>query len=114
MSAVICLVTCINKLLQMDLTDSALSSQNTSPSQDPAEFHRLAKEVSSQASVLASHQRQLVKLTSLTEELVRSVQALTPQMAAANQAPVPTVPVPPLPVVSTTSNNPRLSLPEKN
>ncbi|KAL0150647.1 hypothetical protein M9458_054064, partial [Cirrhinus mrigala] len=65
----------------MDPTASDSSSQKTSPTQDPAAVFHLANEVSMQASVLATHQQQLQKLTSLTEELVRSMQALTASLA---------------------------------
>lgn len=74
-------------------------------------MYRLTSEVSSQASMLAAHQQQLVKLTSLTEELVRSMQALTTQATAA--APSAASPGHPAQTVSTSSNNPRLSLPDK-
>ncbi|XDV26708.1 hypothetical protein PO909_030346 [Leuciscus waleckii] len=86
-------------------------SQKTSPAQDPAAMHQLTTEVSNQASVLLVHQQQLEKLTSLTEDLVRSMQDLSAQFAAAAQTAAP--PVQPSPSASTSSNNPRLSLPDK-
>lgn len=113
MTVYLCWLTCVNKILQMDPTASASSSQKTSPKQDPADFHRLASEVSSQANVLAAHQQQLVKLTALTEELVRSVRALSSPSMAENQAPSPAAPAPVPPAVSSNLNQPKLSLPEK-
>lgn len=113
MTVFLCWLTCVNKILQMDPTASASSSQKTSPKQDPADFHRLSSEVSSQANVLAAHQQQLVKLTALTEELVRSVQALSSPSTAENQALSPAAPAPVTPAVSNNTNQPKLSLPEK-
>ncbi len=68
--------------------DSAL--QKTSPDIDPAVFYRFTTEVSAQATVLATKKQQLNHLTSLTEELVRSLRALhlpAPSMNASPQNP---------------------------
>ncbi len=56
------------------INDSSL--QKTSPDFDPAAFYHFSTEVSAQASVLATHQQQLNRLTSVTEELVKTLQAL--------------------------------------
>lgn len=56
------------------LSESLL--QKTSPSPDPAAIHQLSTELTAQASVLAAHQQQLHRLTSLTEELVKTLQTL--------------------------------------
>lgn len=61
--------------------------------------------------MLADHQQQLVKLTSQTEELVRSMQALTTQAAAS--APPTASLVQPVQSMSLPTSNPRLSLPDK-
>jgi len=95
----------------MDLHASDSASQKTSPIQDPAAMHHLASELTTQANILASHQQQLVKLTTLTEQLVKSVQLLTPPAGAAAIPSAESDPSPP--VVGNSSNNPRLSLPEK-
>ncbi len=85
--------------------------QKTSPDIDPAVFYRFTTEVSAQATVLATQQQQLNYLTSLTEELVRSLRALllpAPSMNASPQNPPP-------PASSTASMtvSPRLAFPEK-
>ncbi|KAG1927373.1 retrotransposable element [Pimephales promelas] len=69
----------------MDPHASASPLQKTSPTQDPAAMHHLASELSTQANILASHQQQLVKLTTLTEQLVKSVQ-FTGDSSAADYA----------------------------
>ncbi len=95
--------------LHMDpiATDSSL--QKTSPDFDPAAFYHFTTEVSAQASVLATHQQQLNRLTSLTEELVKTLQALHLQ-ASNSSAPPPS----PLPAHATsTTASPRLAFPEK-
>ena len=102
-----------NKYLQMDPTVSASPSQKTSPHQDPADFSRLASEVSNQANVLTAHQQQLVKLTTLTEKLARTVQSLSLPNATENQTSNPAAPASAPPVVSNNSIQPKLSLPEK-
>ncbi|KAL0147880.1 hypothetical protein M9458_056801, partial [Cirrhinus mrigala] len=83
----------------------------TSPTQDPAAVFHLAHEVSLQASMLATHQQQLQKLTSLTEELVHAMQALATSSAA--QAQPTAAPAPPPPPTPTPAINTRLSLPDK-
>ncbi len=60
--------------MDRNVTDPSL--QKTSPEIDPAVFYHFTTEVSAQASALASHQQQLSRLTSLTEELVKTLQAL--------------------------------------
>ncbi|KAL0198667.1 hypothetical protein M9458_007207, partial [Cirrhinus mrigala] len=92
--------------------------QMTSPSQDPAALHRVVTEVSRQANVLLTHHQQLDNITTTTEELVRSVQALTQAVnRLTTPANPPTAaaapPSPPAPAVATaTSSAARLSLPE--
>ncbi len=71
-------------------TDSVL--QKTSPDIDPAVFYRFTTDVSAQATLLATQQQQLNHLTSLTEELIRSLRALllpAPSMNASPQNPPP-------------------------
>ncbi|KAL0162424.1 hypothetical protein M9458_041820 [Cirrhinus mrigala] len=103
------------KRLQMD-PQASESSQKTSPPQDPAAVFQLAHELSRQGSLVATHQQQLEKLTSLTEELVRSVQALTlitttqAQGPSTPAAPAGVAPAPPTPVPAINS---RVALPEK-
>ncbi|KAL0166971.1 hypothetical protein M9458_038815, partial [Cirrhinus mrigala] len=103
------------KRLQMD-PQASESSQKTSPPQDPAAVFQLVHELSRQGSLVATHQQQLEKLTSLTEELVRSVQALTlvtttqAQGPSTPAAPAGVAPAPPTPVPAINS---RVALPEK-
>ncbi len=93
--------------LQMDhhVTDPSL--QKTSPEIDPAVFYHFTTEVSAQALTLASHQQQLGRLTSLTEELVKTLQALQLSPSAMN-SPMHNPP-PPAPVTA----SPRLAFPRK-
>ncbi len=73
---------------------------------DPAAVYQLTSEVSAQAVMLTSHQLQLQRLTSVTEELVRTLQAL--------QLTAPSVATPaPEPQAFSSNMNPRLSFPEK-
>jgi len=60
--------------------------QKTSPHSDPAAIVQLTTELSAQANQLAVHQHQLNRLTSLTEELVKTLQSLrfSPAKAAEN------------------------------
>ncbi len=84
--------------------------QKTSPPQDPAAVSQLTTEVSAQASMLAAHHHQLQRLTSLTEELSKTLQALC--NIAAPPSPTP----PPAALSQSTSRSitsPRLSFPEK-
>lgn len=78
---------------------------------DPAAVYHLTSEVSAQATVLASNQQQYQRLTSVTEELVKTLQALQLTL------PPPTTPPPNPPVPEpqhvNPNVNPRLSLPEK-
>ncbi len=97
----------INLHMDPNATDSSL--QKTSPDFDPAAFYHFTTEVSAQASVLATHQQQLNRLTSVTEELVKTLQALHLQESNAS-APPPS----PLPACATsTTASPRLAFPEK-
>ncbi len=93
----------------MDPHASDPSLQKTSPPQDPAAVSQLTTEVSAQASMLAAH-HQLQRLTSLTEELSKTLQALcviaspptpTPPPAAQSQS------------ASQPMTRPRLTFPEK-
>ncbi len=95
----------------MDPHASDPSLQKTSPLTDPAAVYQLPSEISAQATMLTSHQQQLQRLTSITEELVRALQSL--QLT-------PPPPHPPAPEPQPTSlnmnlptANPRLSFPEK-
>ncbi len=85
--------------LKMDhnVTDPLL--QKTLPEIDPAVFYHFTTAVSAQASALASQQQQLSRFTSLTEELVKTLQALQ-----LSQNPAPPAPV---------TASPRLVFPEK-
>ncbi len=49
--------------LHMDLNDTASALQKTSPPIDPAAFYHFTTEVTTQASILATHQQQLNRLT---------------------------------------------------
>ncbi len=95
--------------LHMDpkATDSSL--QKTSPIFDPAAFYHFSTEVSAQASVLAKHQQQLNRLTSVTEELVKTLQALQLQ-AISTSAPPPSPSQAHAPSITA---SPRLAFPEK-
>ncbi len=89
--------------------DSAL--QKTSPNIDPAVFYHFTTEISAQATALATQQQQLNHLTSLTEELVRSLRALhlpAPSMNASQQH----LPMPASATASATARL-RLAFPEK-
>ncbi len=79
------LSTVVNKL-QMDHQTSD-SSQKTSPQSDPAALTQLTFELSAQANQLAIHQHQLTRLTTLTEELVRTLQGLSLSPPAPAQPP---------------------------
>lgn len=87
------------------------SLQKTSPKPDPAAVDRLTSEVSAQASVIALHQQQLAHLTSLTEEVVKTLQNL--------HLPSPETSLPPssrpsqVPVSSHSTTSPRLAYPYK-
>ncbi len=73
---------------------------------DPAAVYQLTSEVSAQAVMLSSHQLQLQRLTSVTEELVRTLQVL--QLTAP-----PAATPAPEPQAISSNMNPRLSFPEK-
>lgn len=96
--------------LHMDLSESAAPLQKTSPDHDPAAVHRLSTELSSQASVLAVHQQQLTRLTSV-EELVKTLQSMRMTHAEA-RPPLTTLPAAVAPIQNATSS-PRLVFPEK-
>ncbi|KAL0176817.1 hypothetical protein M9458_029147, partial [Cirrhinus mrigala] len=56
----------------------------TSPNIVSAAVYRLTTEVSAQANILAAHQQQLARLTTLTEEMVKTLHSLhlpSPQTA---------------------------------
>ncbi|KAI2646625.1 Transposon Tf2-6 polyprotein [Labeo rohita] len=93
----------------MDPQASDQSLQKTSPDTDPAAVFQLTTEVSAQATMLASHQQQLQHLTTLTEELVKTLQALR----LADISPQPAVSPQPLSTPSHTTTSPRLAFPEK-
>lgn len=60
----------------MDGSESASLQQKTSPPQDPAAITHLTTELSAQATQLSLHHHQLNRLTSLTEDLVQTLQDL--------------------------------------
>ncbi len=91
--------------MDRNVTDPLL--KKTSPEIDPAVFYHFTTEVSAQASALASHQQQLSRLTSLTVELVKTLQAL--QLSPPVMSPPLPNPPPPAPVTA----SPRLAFPEK-
>ncbi len=95
----------------MDPSPSDVSQHKTSPNSDPAALMQLTTELTAQASQLASHQHQLQRLTTLTEELVTALQGLriTQPQAAANPPPVSANP----PAMQTPPVSPRLAFPEK-
>lgn len=88
--------------------DSAL--QKTSPEPDPAALLRLSSEVCTQANVLGAHQQQLQRLTSLTEELVKTLQSLRLPATETSRIPAP----PAADAAALTPNaSPHLTFPEK-
>ncbi len=93
------------------LASDLLSLQKTSPPSDPAAVNQLSSEVSAQANVLASHQRQLQRLTTLTEELVKALQSMHGTTSPVSP-PAPAL-LPASSPSSTQAVNPRLSLPER-
>ncbi len=95
----------------MDPSLSDVSQQKTSPNSDPAALMQLTSELTAQASQLASHQHQLQRLTTLTEELVTALQGLriTQPQTAANPPPAPANP----PTMQVPSVSPRLAFPER-
>lgn len=95
----------------MDPHASDPSLQKTSPLMDPAAVYQLTSEVSAQAAMLTSHQPQLQRLTSVTEELVKTLQALRLTTPSA-YPPVPE-PQPISANLNISTANPRLSFPEK-
>ncbi|KAL0168430.1 hypothetical protein M9458_036652 [Cirrhinus mrigala] len=106
---VVCLYVLSINSLQMDPHASESSLQKTSPAQDPAAIMQLSSELTAQANQLALHQHQLAWLTTLTEELVKTLQNLTlppPSVAAS------TTPVSP-PTSQLASVSPRLAFPDK-
>ncbi|MGL5598257.1 MAG: hypothetical protein ACRDDA_09130, partial [Aeromonas sp.] len=95
----------------MDLPESAASLQKTSPDLDPAAMHRLSTELSTQASVLAVHQQQLTHLTSVTEELVKTLQSM--RMTHAESSPPVTTPRAAAVSAPNATSSPRLAFPDK-
>ncbi len=97
--------------LHMDLNVTDPTLQKTLPDVDQAVFYHFTTEVSAQATLLATQQQQLNYLTSLTEELVRSMQAL--------RLPAPRVNVPShhpprdASATASTTASPRLAFPGK-
>ncbi|KAL0151605.1 hypothetical protein M9458_053088 [Cirrhinus mrigala] len=88
---------------------TTLIAPKTSPDQDPAAIAQLSSVLSAQANQLALHQQQLERLTSLTGELVKALQTLTPTPPATAVTPSPVSP--PTPQPATVS--PRLAFPDK-
>ncbi len=95
--------------LHMDPNAPDSSLQKTSPDFDPAAFYHFSTEVSAQASVLAAHQQKLNRLTSVTEELVKTLQALQLQVIRTSAPP----PTPSQAHAPSTTASPRLAFPEK-
>ncbi len=95
----------------MDLHASDPSLQKTSPDTDPAALYQRTTKVSAQASMLAAHHQQLQRLTSLTEEMVKTLQALRVTMPEPNIP--PSIPSRTIPSLSHSSTSPRLAFPEK-
>ncbi len=95
----------------MDLNATDSSLQKTSPDIDPAVFYHFTTGLCSQASVLATQQQQLNRLVSLTEELVKAVQAL--RLPAPEVNVPPQNPPPPAPVAASTTTSPCLAFPEQ-
>ncbi|KAL0177176.1 hypothetical protein M9458_026070, partial [Cirrhinus mrigala] len=95
----------------MDPNHADSSLQKTSPNTDPATVHQLSTELSAQASVLATHQQQLNRLTTLTEELVKMLQALCTSSAepAISRSSSPTHAA----AHTATTISPRLAFPDK-
>uniref|UniRef100_A0A4W5NCV1 Retrotransposon gag domain-containing protein n=1 Tax=Hucho hucho TaxID=62062 RepID=A0A4W5NCV1_9TELE len=118
LSLLLCLLAidpvCTTKIvikLQMDPHSPGASLQKTSPTHDPAALVQMSTEISTQANQLAIHQQQLTHLTTVTEELVRTLQRL--QVSLTNPAPPqPNASVGASPPPSLTVN-PRLALPDK-
>ncbi len=82
----------------MDPSASSELLQKTSPQHDPAAMYQLTTELSAQAQQLAAHHHQLQKLTSLTEDLVKTLQSL--------HLPAGAPPVPPAPPVMAAAPTP--------
>lgn len=59
----------------MDPTSVDSSLQKNSPDPDPAAIYHLSTEVSTQASILATHQQQLTRLKSVMGELIKTLQS---------------------------------------
>ncbi len=97
--------------LHMDLNVTDPSLQKTSPDIDPAVFYHFTTEVSAQSTLLIIQQQQLNHLTSLTKELVRSMQALrlpAPEMNVPSHHPPPAASA-----TTSTTATPCLAFPEK-
>ncbi len=95
----------------MDLNGTAFLLQKTLPEIDPAAFYHFTTEVSAQASILATHQQQLNRLTLLTEEMIKALRDLRQQTPATQTPPSSSPPQAPTPSTSTIS--PRLAFPDK-
>ncbi|KAI2653726.1 Transposon Tf2-9 polyprotein [Labeo rohita] len=101
--------------LHMDPNNPESTLQKTSPHSDPAAVAQLSSELSAHATQLAAHHHQLTRLTTLTEELVKTLQSL--QIMPSAPAPMAaTAPAPPA-ISSAASSpatiSPRLAFPEK-
>ncbi|KAL0200303.1 hypothetical protein M9458_003490, partial [Cirrhinus mrigala] len=95
----------------MDPNSADPSLQKTSPNIDPAAVYRLTTEVSAQANVLAAHQQQLAHLTTLTEEMVKTLHSL--QSTAVGTAQTTTTPTPQTASAHPPVASPRLAYPDK-
>lgn len=106
---------CILIKLQMDPLSTDPSLQKTSPHSDPAALVQISTELSAQASQLAMHHHQLNRLTSLTEELVKTLQSLRlipaeaatpPPTATASAFPTPPAVIPRLALLEKSDGTP--------
>ncbi len=95
----------------MDLNDTAFLLQKTLPEIDPVAFYHFTTEVSAQASILATHQQQINRLTLLTEEMIKALRDRRQQTPATQTPPSSSPPQAPTPSTSTIS--PRLAFPDK-
>ncbi|KAL0152007.1 hypothetical protein M9458_052725 [Cirrhinus mrigala] len=106
-----CLTSSLINTLHMDPNSADPSLQKTSPNIDPAAVYRLTTEVSAQANVLAAHQQQLARLTTLTEEMVKTLHSL--QSTAVATAQTTTTPTPQAAFAPSSVASPRLAYPDK-
>ncbi len=95
--------------LHMDLNDTASALQKTLSDIDPAAFYHFTTEVTTQASILATHQQQLNRLTLLSEEMLKALQDLRLHTPAVQPPPRAS----PHTAIASSSTSPRLAFPDK-